>query len=95
MKVEVVYASKDTTRLVSVNVPDNCSIQHAIQQSGLLADFPEIDLNTNEVGIWGEKKPLASTLQANDRIEIYRPLLMSPTEARRLRALRAEAERSR
>ncbi len=89
MKVELVYAGLDTQHLVSVEVPDGCSIKQAIQQSGLLAEFPEINISINEVGIWAEKKPLDTVLKENNRVEIYRPLLLSPTEARRLRAQQA------
>ncbi len=38
------------------------------------------------VGIYSQKKPLNYILQANDRIEIYRPLKFEPMSRRKKRA---------
>ncbi len=38
------------------------------------------------VGIYSQKKPLNYSLQANDRIEIYRPLKFEPMSRRKKRA---------
>jgi len=91
MEVEIVYASETTQQLLSLSVQPGCTVQQAIDQSGLLTVFPEIDLKPNSVGIWAEKRPLDTVLIPGDRVEIYRPLLMSPTEARKLRAQRKGA----
>jgi putative ubiquitin-RnfH superfamily antitoxin RatB of RatAB toxin-antitoxin module len=57
----------------------------ALQQSGLLAQFPEIDSCETMVGIWGRKAKLDELLRDQDRIEVYRPLRVDPKVARRER----------
>jgi len=84
--VEVVYAAKDSQSLLSLEVSEHCTVEQAIQQSGLLKTFPEIDLQKNEVGIFSQKVTLNHPLQNGDRIEIYRPLLIDPKESRRKKA---------
>ncbi|MEO8525353.1 MAG: RnfH family protein [Caldimonas sp.] len=60
----------------------------AIRASGVLERHAEIDISTQAVGIWGRVAALDSVLAEGDRVEIYRPLIMNPKEARRLRAMR-------
>ena len=86
-RVEVVYAAVHKQRVVSVDLQPNMRVIDAIRQSGLLAEFPEISMAHNKVGIFGRKVSLELQLKAGDRVEIYRPLKCSPQEARRRRAL--------
>ena len=91
MKVEIAYAADAQTQfLKEIDVPEASSIEQVILLSDVLTEFPEIDLSRNTVGVWSQKRPLDTLIKANERIEIYRPLLLSPTEARRLRAERAK-----
>jgi len=60
----------------------------AIQASGLLELFPEIALTELKVGIFGVAGKLDQLVREGDRIEIYRPLVHDPKEARRQRALK-------
>lgn len=60
----------------------------AIRASGVLERDPGIDVSTQPVGIWGRVVALETPLEEGDRVEIYRPLAMSPKEARRRRAAR-------
>ena len=77
IKVEVVYAKPETQRLISLELDLKDSIEDAIKKSGLLSEFPEINLNTNKIGIHGKavRKPEEHNLREGDRIEIYRPLI--------------------
>ena len=84
--VEVVYALADRQVLLALEVPANASIADVIEQSGLLELFPEIDLGTNKVGVFGKLGKLTDTLHAGDRVEIYRPLIADPKEVRKQRA---------
>jgi len=86
MKVEVVYApdSQKQTLLI-VEVPEGATVSEAITASGILERYPAINLNTQRLGIFSQRASLADCLQAGDRIEIYRPLLIDPKAARRLR----------
>lgn len=74
-----------------VQVAPGTTVEQAIAASGLLRDFPEIDLAVNPVGIYGKKKPLDTVVRPLDRIEIYRPLVADPKESRRRRAAHKSA----
>ncbi|MGX2040648.1 RnfH family protein [Methylocaldum sp. MU1018] len=86
MKVEVAYAKPDTQIIIAVDVPDNATAEAAIAASGLLERFPEIDLAKNKIGIFGKVCPAGHPIKPGDRVEIYRPLIADPKEARRARA---------
>ena len=75
MEVSVVYAGDLTQTWLPINVQEECTVQNAIEQSGLLEQFPEIDLKTMKVGIFGKFTKLENALQPGDRIEIYRPII--------------------
>lgn len=84
--VTVAYARPDVQREIAVDVPDDATLEYAIQRSGILDLFPEIDLRSNPVGIFGRKTHLGQELREGDRVEIYRPLAITPREQRRRRA---------
>lgn len=84
-KVEVVYATPDRQVLYAVSVAAGATVRDAIERSGVLAAFPEIDLAYNRVGIHGRLATLATPLSDDDRVEILRPLQADPKEARRQR----------
>lgn len=86
MKVEVAYALPDEQVIIVIEVPQNTTIEAAIQQSGILEQFPEIDLGENKVGVFSKLSSLTTPLRAGDRVEIYRPLKIDPKEIRRQRA---------
>ncbi|MEX0943192.1 MAG: RnfH family protein [Pseudomonadales bacterium] len=86
IKVEVVYARPEIQVLVEVVVKRNATVLDAIIKSGIPGRFPEIDVSTAKTGIFGNLVPLDTGLRHKDRVEIYRPLLVDPKEARRLRA---------
>lgn len=86
ISVEVVYIKPDSQNVIKLEVNQGTTIQQAIESSGLLEQFSEIDLNVNKVGIYSKIKTLDTILEADDQVEIYRPLLADPKEARRRRA---------
>ena len=83
--VEVAYACTDRQWLLSLDVAQGTTIEQALQQSGLLAQCPEIDLQQQKVGVFGKVVPLSTTLRAGDRVEVYRKLIADPKTARRRR----------
>ncbi len=91
--VEVVYAEPAVQHLIALQLPQGSSIWEAVEQSGLLEQCPALqargDSLRDNVGIFGKVKPADSILKSGDRVEIYRPLLMDPKQARRLRAEKA------
>lgn len=89
--VEVVFAKPGEQALEQLHVPVDATVEAVIRQSGLLERFPEIDLSSNKVGIFGKATALAAKLNDGDRIEIYRPLIADPKEARKKRAAEGKA----
>ncbi|NRQ44608.1 RnfH family protein [Rheinheimera sp. YQF-2] len=90
--VEVAYARPERQSLLTLSVGLNCTVQEAIEQSGILQQFPDIDLNVQKVGIWSRPVKPDEPLKAGDRIEIYRPLIADPKDLRRRRAEKAKEE---
>lgn len=86
INVTAIYALADHQQEISLSCPAGSTIEAVIHLSGILEKHPEIDLDTVEVGVFGFKQDKDFCVKHGDRIEIYRPLLLSPTEARRLRA---------
>lgn len=84
MRIEVAYAKAEQQVIVVLDLPENSTVEAAINASGLLARFPEIELSA--VGIFGKASELHQLLKTGDRVEIYRPLHNDPKEARRQRA---------
>jgi hypothetical protein len=85
-RVQVCYAKPDQQIVQELRVPAGTALHAAITQSGILQRVPEITLETCKVGIYGKLKALDTVLHDHDRIEIYRPLVADPKEARRKRA---------
>lgn len=85
IEVEVVYGIAGA-RVLRQQLGPHCTLRQAIEQSGILALYPEIDLNRNKVGVFGKARALTEPARAGDRIEIYRPLPVDPKTARRRRA---------
>lgn len=88
MNVEVAYAKPGEQVILSLGVAEGDTVEAVIRKSGILERFPEIDLEQNRVGIFSKPCKLDQSVRAGDRIEIYRPLIADPKEARRIRATR-------
>ncbi|MGB5065220.1 MAG: RnfH family protein [Candidatus Competibacter sp.] len=91
IRVEVAYACPDEQVIIPVEVPEGATLEQAIVQSRIQERFPEIQLHTAKVGVFGKLGKLSATARAGDRVEIYRPLLADPKEVRKRRA--AEGKR--
>ena len=84
--IEVAYATPQSQLILKTRLPLNSTVEAAIKASGILEEFPEIDLSKNKVGIFGKLTKLDSILQEKDRIEIYRKLIADPKAVRKQRA---------
>ncbi|SEN50237.1 hypothetical protein SAMN04487857_11942 [Pseudomonas sp. ok272] len=93
----MVYAAVDRQVLLVIRVPAGSTLRAALLKSGVGEVFPELDLATCPVGIFGKviADPEGRQVQAGERIEIYRPLLADPKEVRRLRAAKAAEAKAR
>ena len=80
-----------------LTLPAGSTVQQALQASGLLSDFSELNLNNHAVwllGIWGRKTTPAHVLRDLDRVELYRPLTVDPKVARRERFQKQGTQRA-
>ena len=85
MNVGVCYAEAQRQMWIRIEVPDGCSVEETIRRSGMLKRFPEIDLSTQKVGIFGKVVKLDTTVQDGDRVEIYRGIIADPKIVKRRR----------
>ncbi len=86
MTVEVAYALPQQQLIIPVQIPPESNAEAAIRASGILVKFPEIDLNVNQIGVFGKLAKLDTPLRHLDRVEIYRALIADPKEVRKQRA---------
>ena len=86
MIVTVVYAGSNRRIVLQVDVEAGVTVEDAIIASGVLSLEPDLNLRNLKVGVWNRVASLEQRVREGDRIEIYRPLLVDPKEARRIRA---------
>lgn len=86
IRIQICYATPQEQILLDLMVPRDTSIVEAIKLSQILARCPEMTLEQSKFGIFGKLKPTDTPLRNGDRVEIYRPLIADPMEARRRRA---------
>lgn len=86
IQIEVIYALADRQELRALKVAAGCTVGQAIEASGLLAKYPEIDLAKNKLGVFAKLSKADTVLRDRDRVEIYRPLIADPKEVRKQRA---------
>ncbi|MDR3371755.1 RnfH family protein [Rhodoferax sp.] len=92
MQITVIYApAARQIKEVTLTLEAPCHVLSALQQSGLLYEFPEIDNLQIVVGIWGHPVGLKHLLRDRDRVEVYRPLRVDPKMARRERFVKQGA----
>ncbi len=91
INVEVAYAQPEKQVIRAVNVDAGTTLGAAIVQSGIMMDFPDLELEDVKVGIFGKATVMTTVLSDGDRVEIYRPLIADPKEVRRKRAAEGKA----
>jgi hypothetical protein len=83
MNVGIAYANKKKQVWLKLEVPDGSTVRDAINHSGILKQFPEIDLENQKVGIFGKLSKLDAVIEDGARIEIYRPITADPESVER------------
>ncbi len=83
--VEVAYARPDEQRILELEVDQGTTLEQAVELSGVLDRFPEIEFESAKMGIFGKSARRDRVLQERDRVEVYRPLIADPKEVRRQR----------
>jgi len=86
LQIEVACALPDRQMLIALEIEEGTTVLQAIERSGILARFPNVELGRGRVGVFGAIVPLETLLRDGDRVEIYRPLVSDPKDARRERA---------
>ena len=92
LTIEIIYALPEEQNLKVISVSDGTNVKEAIEASGLLEIYPEIDLDKTKVGIFSKVTKLDELLRDGDRIEIYRPLIADPKEMQRKKALQKQEQ---
>jgi putative ubiquitin-RnfH superfamily antitoxin RatB of RatAB toxin-antitoxin module len=95
VKVEVCYALPSEQTIVPLALPAGATMRDAIERSGLLQRFPELDLTRTKAGVFGKVRALDAFLETGDRVEIYRTLKADPKLARQRRVEKVRNEGSR
>lgn len=87
IRVEVVYALPQRQELVQVTLDEGATVRQAVEASGLLQKYPDIELDgRNKLGIFAKLTKPDTVLRDRDRVEIYRPLIADPKAVRKKRA---------
>lgn len=94
MTVEVAYALPHKQSIIEVEVPLGATALEAVQQSGVIEQFDDIDIENAKMGVFGKVVSPKQVLQAGERVEVYRPLQADPKEVRKARAARAKEKRA-
>jgi len=93
--VEVAYALPQAQTILAFTVSAGITALEAVIQSGIAQQYPDISLDHLVLGIFGKQVEPGTPLKAMDRVEIYRPLLANPKEARRQRAAAKNGKQTR
>ncbi|GLT21592.1 protein RnfH [Zoogloea oryzae] len=78
MQIGVAYSEPGNQIWVTIEVPETATVTDAIKRSGILDQFPHIDLTKQKVGVFGRLVKLDAALRPGDRVEIYRGIIADP-----------------
>lgn len=78
MQIGVTYSEPAQQFWLNLDVPDGATVREAIERSGVLKQFPQIDLDAQKVGVYSKVVKLDTPLRAGDRVEIYRAITCDP-----------------
>ncbi|HJV28153.1 MAG TPA: RnfH family protein [Aromatoleum sp.] len=83
MKIGIAYALPRRQAWLTIDLPGGTTVGDAITRSGIAEQFPEVDLATQKIGIFGKLVRLDTVLEDGDRVEIYRPITCDPKTVRK------------
>lgn len=78
MQIGVAYSEPGQQIWLNIEVPDESTVAEGIERSGILKQFPHVDLSAQKVGVFGKLVKLDAALKAGDRVEIYRSIIADP-----------------
>lgn len=88
MAIEIFVVYSPAPRQVdqrAVQLPAPCTVAQVLERSGMLQDYQELAKHALVVGIWGRRCTMNQEVVNQDRVEVYRKLLVDPKVARRER----------
>lgn len=85
MNVGVCYAEAERQTWLRLEVPEGSTVQQVLDLSGVLQQYPHIDLASQKVGIFGKLTKLDAPVKEGDRVEIYRQITADPQQVQRRR----------
>jgi hypothetical protein len=92
MQIGVAYSEPGNQIWMTIEVPEDSTVREGIERSGILGQFPHIDLETQKVGVFGKLVKLDAALRAGDRVEIYRAITCDPQTVPRRDGMGGEDE---
>ncbi len=85
LAIEVVLPGPPEVVRRRLEVAPGTTAWQAVQASGLAGEYGD-RIDPRRMGIFSRRVEPDTPLRDGDRVELYRPLLLDPKEARRLRA---------
>jgi uncharacterized protein len=86
IRVEVAYSpAPRQVDLQAIALPLGATAEQALLAAGLPARHPGFDRAAVTVAVWGRAVGPSAVLVDGDRLEVCRPLVVDPKEARRVR----------
>jgi putative ubiquitin-RnfH superfamily antitoxin RatB of RatAB toxin-antitoxin module len=95
LRIEVVHALPARCWSVRLELPAGATVAEALDAAAMETKVPGLVVDATRLAVFGRAVTPSSPLHDGDRVEILRPLLADPKQARRQRARTAEKLRSR
>ena len=89
LRVQVVYALPERCWTFELRLPEGVRVADALAQVNLAERLPAVTVDPDRLAVFGQTATLETRLHDGDRVEILRPLLADPKQARRQRAREA------
>lgn len=86
LRVTVVYALPERCWSVAVTLDPGSRVADALAAARLWEQVPGLQVDTERLAVFGVTATLGTILREGDRVEVLRPLLADPKQARRERA---------
>ena len=86
LRVQVVYALPERCWTFTVELGVGACVADALAAADLALNLPGVEVDPARLGVFGRTASLETRLHDGDRVEILRPLVADPKQARRQRA---------
>lgn len=88
IEVEVIYAELEKVWQFAMRLPVDSTVADALAIAKAHANWPSIEIKPELLAVYGQTATLQTKLHEFDRVEILRPLLIDPMDARRGRVVK-------